>query len=155
MVLVRADGRGKLEQIRKLHPALVRDLEAMHEANLTAKAKAWEERTAREAERAITAETADMSAVDSSNLASDAPSVTDEPNYTRASDRQILRERQAAAVRRLPDQPVEDVQSIAQNIVEPSYERGRTNNRGMELARRLRKLWHPDPPGSGSWMNRR
>ena len=43
---VSLDGR-RLEAIRKLHPAIAEQLEAMHEANLKAKARAWEERHSR------------------------------------------------------------------------------------------------------------
>jgi hypothetical protein len=42
---VSMDGH-RLEQIRKLHPRIAQELERRHEANLEAKAKAWEERQA-------------------------------------------------------------------------------------------------------------
>src|SRR5262245_30020249 len=159
MVLLKADGRGKLEQIRKLHPALVRDLEAMHEATLKAKARAWDERQqmSRPPDKSITAAPIESETANSplaTNLA------TDQPNYTRASDRQILRERPNAAVHRLPDQPVKDVQSLTRDVrsyeVSPSLDKSPNRmSRGSELARRLRKLWHPPTLGDGGWMNNR
>jgi hypothetical protein len=83
--------------------------------------------------------------------------MADQPNYTRASGRQLLRERQLAAANRPP--PVEDVQTLTRDVrdfeVSPSLDRGSRQTHGSELARRLKRLWNPSTPGDGSWMRRR
>src|SRR5215813_5537184 len=72
LLVVRNDG--KLEQIRKLHPALADQLDAMQSAHEEAKRKAFEERARHAAEQ-------QQNPTSESLLESEGPSVAEQPNY--------------------------------------------------------------------------
>ena len=95
---VSPDGH-RLEALRKISAPLADWSERKHEANLEAKAKAWDLAEQKERSTAVPIESEPLS-------------VAEQPNYTRASDRQILRERQAAAVNRPPQQFVVETSNL-------------------------------------------
>src|SRR5262249_50022554 len=84
---------------------------------------------------------------------------SDAPPVGRQSEFQVLHASQRAAVERPDERPAEDVQSLVRDVrdyeVSPSADKGNRQTHGMELARRLKRLWHPATPGDGSWMRRR
>jgi hypothetical protein len=138
---VSMDGH-RLEKLRKISAPLAAWIERKHEANLAAKAKAWEERTAREVGRKQPTTAAPIES---------APPSTGH----RQSERQSMIDAKKAAI----NTPAESVQDVAQHIadyeVSPSVDRGRRHTRGLELARRLQRIWRPRTPGDGGWMNNR
>jgi len=140
---VSMDGH-RLEKLRQISAPLAAWIERKHEANLEAKARAWEERTAREAERQTRT---------SESLK---PDVEPSTGNHRRSELEVMHESQRAAMNAAP---ADNIQNIAQHIanfeVSPSVDKGRRQTSGAELARRLKRLWRPREPGDGGWMNNR
>jgi hypothetical protein len=66
-------------------------------------------------------------------------------------------DRQRAAANAPP--PMELIQAATRDMrdyeVSPSLDKGTRHTHGAELARRLKRLWHPPKPGDGGWMNNR